>query len=326
MIDISKHTMEALVGVEIPVGNAGFVRLIDWMGGDHSVVQGARMSYGKGTRTTREDKDLIDFLWRNHHASPFELASIALNIRLPIFVMRQLARYRTAKLNEYSMRYSVAIDDMFVPDEWRANTAANKQSSEGICDENGQLTMVYDLALDSSKDAYNLLIDNGVAREQARCVLPVAQYTEIVWKMDLRNMLNFLRQRLHHHAQKEIRDFAEVIAEIVKKWCPLSYAAFEEHTLESMTLSRSEIKLVHYLNTMDANGLHTHLQYPEALSTINTLKEMGVIGEEYNLYSKRTKTQDLLAKLDTLGLCGMLSWFLHQFKDLHESITKGEQE
>ena len=149
---------------------------------------------------------------------------------------------------------------------------------------------------------------------------------EIVWKMDLRNMLNFLRQRLHHHAQKRF--------ETLQRWslrssrsgvlCP--YAAFEEHTLGSMTLSRSEIKLVHYLNTMDANGLHTHLQYPEALSTINTLKEMGVIGEEYNLYSKRTKTQDLLAKLDTLGLCGMLSWFLHQFKDLHESITKGEQE
>lgn len=323
-MDIKDHTMDSLVGVEITVGNAGFVKLIDWMGGDHSVVQGARMSYGKGTKTTREDSDLIDFLWRNHHASPFELASIVLNIKLPIFVMRQLARYRTAKLNEYSMRYSEAIDDMFVPDEWRANTSANKQSSEVMEDNGDLLTITYDLALDSAKDAYNILIDNGVAREQARCVLPVAQYTEIVWKMDLRNMLNFLRQRLHHHAQKEIRDFAEVIAEIVKKWCPLSYAAFEEHTLESMTLSRSEINLVAYLSKLDSNGLCSVLQYPEALSTINALKDMGIIGEEYNLYSKRTKTQDLLAKLDMLGLEGVLPWFLDEFKNLQQSILESE--
>lgn len=327
-MNIEDHTMESLVGVEIPVGNAGFVKLIDWMGGDKRVVEAARQSYGNGTKIVRDDEALIDYLFRNQHVSPSEMPQITLAMKLPIFVMRQLVRHRAAHLNEMSLRYSEAFDEAFYPDAFRVNDKLNKQSSSVKDDDDFQFESreLYNQAIAFCKDTYDKLIRLGVAREQARMVLQVAEYTEVTWCIDLRNLLSFLNQRTREHAQLEMQEYANVIDSLVKKWVPVCHRAYVEYIRESMTLSRSEIKLVNYLNTMDANGLHTCLQYPEALSMINTLKEMGVIGDEYNLYSKRTKTQDLLAKLDTLGLCGMLSWFLHQFKDLRESITKGEQE
>lgn len=325
-MDIKDHTMDSLVGVEIPVGNAGFVKLVDWMGGDKRVVEAARQSYGSGTKIVRDDEALIDYLFRNQHVSPSEMPQITLSIKLPIFVMRQLVRHRAAHLNEMSLRYSEAFDEAFYPDAFRVNDKLNKQSSSVKDDDNFQFEAreLYNKTISYCKDTYDKLLKLGVAREQARMILQVAEYTEVTWCIDLRNLLSFLNQRTREHAQLEMQDYANVINQIVQKWTPVCHKAYMEYIRESMTLSRSEINLVAYLSKLDSNGLGSVLQYPEALSTINALKDMGIIGEEYNLYSKRTKTQDLLAKLDMLGLEGVLPWFLDEFKNLQQSILESE--
>lgn len=217
---------------EYKVLDCGFVRLVDKMGDDSSVVQGARVSYGTGTKTLNKDKGLIEYLWKNRHTSPFEMCEIKLHIKCPIFIARQWLRHRTANVNEYSGRYSVMKGDYYVPDKICTQSNLNKQASAGYVSRETEEKMRSDILKVSeyALGLYHEYLAQGVSRETCRILLPINFYTEFYWKIDLHNLLHFLKLRNHDHAQSEIRSYAEIILEkIVKPWVPLCYGAFKKY-------------------------------------------------------------------------------------------------
>lgn len=234
---------EALLDQEIPVLDKGFVRLVDYMGGDQRIVQAARVSYGAGTKSYRQDRALIHYLLRNDHTSPFEQVVLTFHAKMPIFVARQWVRHRMARLNEVSGRYSVMKDEFYVPaaDTMRGQSADNKQArsdeqlpnAERIIDQ-----MVEDQRLMYAH--YEEMIEKGLAREIARANLPVSLYTEWYWQMDLHNLLRFLNLRMDSHAQYEIRVYAEAMAKCAQAVAPMAYEAFEDHIRGGVRLSRAE--------------------------------------------------------------------------------------
>jgi thymidylate synthase (FAD) len=235
---------ETVLDKEFPVLDKGFVRLIDYMGGDARVVQSARVSYGEGTKSYREDAGLIDYLLRNRHTSPFEQVVLTFHVKLPIFVARQWVRHRTARMNEISGRYSVMKDDCYVPElaDIAVQSKDNKQG-RGESFEAEEANVVQESLKNVQKDiyaAYTSLIDKGVARELARINLPLSLYTEWYWQIDLHNLFHFLELRLDSHAQKEIRLYAEVLFDMAKKVAPLCCAAFERHVFGGVTFSKEE--------------------------------------------------------------------------------------
>ena len=195
----------------------GFVCLVDCMGDDSSVVQAARVSYGAGTKKVSDDRTLIRYLLRHRHTTPFEMAEIKLLVRVPMDCWRQWIRHRTANVNEYSTRYSVAIDSAqtTTPDQWRTQSSVNRQGSEGFlpADAGESLTASEREFQEAAEKLYIDRLDAGVAREQARKDLPLCTYTEAYWKIDLHNLLNFLALRMDEHAQWEIRQYATTIGE-----------------------------------------------------------------------------------------------------------------
>ena len=228
---------------EIRVLEQGFVRLVDQMGDDSRVVQAARVSYGAGTKTQREDSALIDYLMRHNHTSPFEMVEFLFHVKAPIFVARQWFRHRTASVNEVSGRYSVLQDQMYIPSALRTQSQSNRQQSEGSLDNNGQSigSNEIDSAYEESYKHYQKLLAQGVAREQARLVLPLGIFTEFYWKQDLHNLFHFLQLRLAKEAQEEIRAYAEAIAQILSVQVPVCWQAFNEHALRAATLSQTEL-------------------------------------------------------------------------------------
>ena len=276
---------EKLIGKQFPVLDDGFVRLIDYMGSDESIVQAARISYGKGTKSVSEDQGLINYLMRNRHTSPFEMCEFKFHVRVPMDTWRQWIRHRTASVNEYSTRYSEAIDSMqrTKPDEWRKQATDNKQGSAGFIGTdnldtpNGQeLTMIERIIQDEATRVYKERIASGVAREQARKDLPLSTYTEAYWKIDLHNLLHFLKLRMDKHAQFEIRQYANVIAKIVQAVCPLTWNAFEEYVLNSVQLSQSEIlALVYHLGGGVHEGFDTRIS-KEILVSLEKMKAIAV--------------------------------------------------
>lgn len=236
-----------ILGKEFRCLDKGFVRLVDVMGDDSSIVQAARVSYGKGTKSVREDRGLIRYLIRHKHTSPFEMVEFKFHVKLPIFVARQWIRHRTANVNEYSGRYSEMTNDFYVPEieELRPQSTYNKQ---GRSDEEMPLETAKDIreTMQHSQEKlysdYTDLIEKGLARELARINLPLSNYTEWYWKIDLHNLFHFLRLRLDSHAQYEIRVYGEAIAEIVKVATPLAYEAFEDYILRSADISQIEIQ------------------------------------------------------------------------------------
>jgi thymidylate synthase (FAD) len=236
---------EAILEREFPVLNKGFIRLVDYLGGDERVVQSARVSYGEGTKSYREDAGLIDYLLRNRHTSPFEQVALTFHIKMPIFVARQWVRHRTARLNEISGRYSVMKDDFYLPgaDDIALQSTDNKQGrSDAVLDPGFAEKVRSSLAegqRQSYKD-YTDLIDQGIARELSRINLPLSLYTELYWQIDLHNLFHFLELRLGAHAQKEIRVYAQVLLNITKKVAPRCCESFERHILGGVTLSRDE--------------------------------------------------------------------------------------
>lgn len=232
--------------MRIDVLDKGFVKLVDAMGDDSSVVQAARVSYGAGTKTAREDAALIDYLLRNYHMSPFEMCEIKLHMKLPIFVARQIIRHRTANVNEYSLRYSYAIEDFYVPDEEHilGQSKSNKQA-RGNEITKAEKQAARDIIIrhsEKSLEEYRSLIDIGVAREIARTVLPVNMYTEWYWKIDLRNAFNFLKLRMDHHAQYETRQYANAVYEICSVRFPVIMQAFDKHQRRATNLNEEEIQ------------------------------------------------------------------------------------
>ncbi len=227
----------------------GFVRLVDVMGDDGSVVQAARVSYGKGTKNVRQDKGLINYLMKHEHNSPFEMVEFKFHCKMPIFVARQWIRHRTASVNEISGRYSIMEDTVWRPlaNDLRQQAKINRQGSieEPIPEpKNSEVLNQYNKDIEDIFRHYHEYVDKGVAREIARVNLPLSTYTEWYWKMDMHNLLHFLWLRLDQHAQKEIRIYAEAIAEFVKKKCPFTWEAFEEHRLHASRFSHSELEAV----------------------------------------------------------------------------------
>ena len=221
----------------------GFVCLVDVMGDDQSVVQAARVSYGEGTRKVSDDRGLIRYLMRHRHSTPFEMAEIKLLVRVPMDTWRQWIRHRTANVNEYSTRYSLAIDatQETPADGWRSQAATNRQGSgEPLDPKLGAELSAEELALQrETRRVYESRIARGVAREQARKDLPLSTYTEAYWKVDLHNLLHFLALRMDSHAQWEIRSYANTIGEqIVRPLFPLVWEAFEDYRLRGLFLTR----------------------------------------------------------------------------------------
>ncbi len=231
------------------VGNGGSVCLVDWMGDDYSIAEAARVSYGEGTKHVNSERGLLRYLMRHWHTTPFEMAELKFRVRVPMDTWRQWIRHRTANVNEYSTRYSVAIDECAktLPGQWRLQAPGNKQGSAGFLDEaqGEHLTARETEAHDFLREVYKERLDCGVAREQARKELPLSNYTEAYWKIDLHNLFHFLRLRTNHHAQKEIRLFAKTIGdEIVSKMFPLAWEAFVDYRLEALILSRLDIGVI----------------------------------------------------------------------------------
>lgn len=257
---------EALLDQEIKVLDHGFVRLVDYLGGDQRIVQAARVSYGAGTKSFRQDRGLIHYLLRNDHTSPFEQVQLTFHTKMPIFVARQWVRHRTARLNEISGRYSVMKDEFYLPtpDKVCAQSESNKQGraeplpaevAEGVIAEMGrEQREVY--------ANYQKMLDAGVARELARANLPLSLYTEWYWQIDLHNLFHFLRLRLDPHAQYEIRAFAEAMAQCARAVAPLAYEAFEEHKLGAVAFSRAEAEALALMldgraHTLEGRALQT---------------------------------------------------------------------
>ena len=252
----------------------GFVRLIDIMGSDSDIADAARVSYGEGTRSVSDNRNLIRYLVRHKHTSPLEMGTVKFHLKLPIFVMRQLVRHRTASLNEYSGRYSIMSNDCYVPEldyiQPQSKTNNQGRSDDGLSDEwkNKYQQTINDIR-NKCLIAYRFLIGNesiehgGLTRELARTVLPVSNYTECYWKMDLHNFFHFCRLRMDDHAQQEIQDYAKVMYEMVKPHFPSSCEAFEDYIYNSVTLSRMEINVLQ----------HTLKCFPDAKLFLNSLKD-----------------------------------------------------
>jgi len=237
---------------KFPVLDDGFVCLVDVMGNDQSVVQAARVSYGEGTRRVSDDRGLIRYLLRHRHTTPFEMAEIKLLVRVPMDCWRQWIRHRTANVNEYSTRYSLAIDAMQTtpPDEWRMQAASNRQGSAGVLDAAAGAGLSASEAefQRRARELYEERIAQGIAREQARKDLPLSTYTEAYWKVDLHNLLHFLALRMDSHAQQEIRDYAATIGEkIVQPLFPIVWEAFVDYRMEGLFLSRLDREVIQRL-------------------------------------------------------------------------------
>jgi thymidylate synthase (FAD) len=227
----------------------GYIMLKDYMGGDESIVQSARVSYGRGTKKGSTDRALISYLMRHRHTTPLEMVEFKFLVKLPIFVARQWIRHRTANVNEISARYSVMEDEFFVPDDEavRFQSQTNMQGSSADEVPPELAAHVMSLIQDGAARAYGEyteMVEQDIARELARVHLPVSLYTQWYWKIDLHNLLHFLSLRMDHHAQREIRLYAEAMAQIVRDAMPWTWEAFEEYTIGSLSLGKSEREIV----------------------------------------------------------------------------------
>ena len=251
---------EAVLDKSFPVLDKGFVRLVDYLGSDQRIVQSARVSYGEGTKTYRQDKGLINYLMRNDHTSPFEQVVFTFHIKAPIFVARQWVRHRTARMNEISGRYSVMKDEVYAPsaDAIALQSEDNKQGRKEEPVDEALAARVSALLSANAKntfDTYHELLDLGIARELARINLPLSIYTEFYWEIDLHNLFHFLQLRLDYHAQREIREYAEVMLELVRKVCPIATEAFENHRLNGRSFSADEVEAIRAMSRGESNPL-----------------------------------------------------------------------
>jgi thymidylate synthase (FAD) len=246
MAHVTNPQAEEVLDKEFKCLNAGFVRLVDYMGGDDSIVQAARVSYGKGTKTVNEDRGLIRYLMRHMHTTPFEMVELKFHIKLPIFVARQWIRHRTANVNEYSGRYSVMKDEFYIPapEAIHRQSRRNKQGREEEEVPEELRKRVLEILVSAQGETYteySEMLEENIARELARIHLPLSLYTEWYWKIDLHNLFHFLRLRLDQHAQYEIRVYGEAIAEITKKVVPVAWESFEDYILKGEKFSRIEL-------------------------------------------------------------------------------------
>ena len=253
--ELEKILYEAIMALD-----HGFVRVVDYMGNDTSIVQAARVSYGKGTKKVSTDEGLIKYLMRHWHSTPFEMCEIKYHVKLPIFIARQWIRHRTANVNEYSARYSILDKEFYIPakDQLSAQSTSNRQG-RGDLITGEQADEVLKILKDDATRTYNnyekmlnerydgSTIDEGkagLARELARMNLTLNSYTQWYWKTDLLNLLNFLFLRADSHAQYEIRVYAETMLDTVKKWVPITHAAFLDYRVGAVHVSAKGKKVI----------------------------------------------------------------------------------
>ena len=257
---VTSTELEKILYEAIPVLDHGFVRVVDYMGDDSSIVQAARVSYGKGTKKVSTDSGLIKYLMRHRHSTPFEMCEIKYHVKLPIFVARQWIRHRTANVNEYSARYSILDREFYIPteDHLAAQSHSNRQGrgnplvgqeAKRIMDilrEDAQMTYDHYIDMLNEDEEGNVIDDTkeGLARELARMNLTLNTYTQWYWKVDLHNLLHFLSLRSDTHAQYEIQVYANAILETVKRWCPITCQSFIDHQVEGVTLSGKAMEVL----------------------------------------------------------------------------------
>lgn len=279
-------TLEEILYCALPVLNHGFVRVIDYMGDDGAIVQAARVSYGKGTKKVSEDQGLINYLMRHRHTTPFEMCEIKYHVKLPIFVARQWIRHRTANVNEYSARYSILDNEFYLPkrEHLAAQSTINRQGRGNVLGAEQSKKVLALLQKDSERAYENytwMLNDKGdgtplnpkrdmLARELARMNLSLNFYTQWYWKIDLHNLFHFLSLRADAHAQYEIRAYADVMLETVKRWVPLAYHAFMEYKMHGAYFSKTSLGI---LNRMLAG--ETVIQETSGLSKREWNEFMG---------------------------------------------------
>ena len=250
---VTAPELEKILYEALPVLDHGFVRVIDYMGDDTSIVQSARVSYGKGTKQVSTDSGLIKYLMRHWHSTPFEMCEIKYHVKLPIFIARQWIRHRTANVNEYSARYSILDKEFYLPNpENLASQSKSNRQGRGDIIEGKQAKEVLELLKSDSErtyENYEMMLNErfdgttidenkkGLARELARMNLTLNTYTQWYWKTDLLNLMNFLRLRADSHAQFEIRAYADIMLETVKKWVPITHAAFMDYRVGGTEVS-----------------------------------------------------------------------------------------
>jgi len=265
----SVPALDSMLGHAFPVLDHGFIRIIDYMGDDAAISQAARVSYGAGTKSVNDDRGLIRYLMSHYHSTPFEMCEIKLHVKLPVFVARQWIRHRTANVNEYSARYSIMDREFYIPEveQLAVQSTDNKQGRGEAVDQATAEEVRALLMLDANRcyDNYECMVEPeanggyGIARELARMNLPTNIYTQWYWKVDLHNLFHFLRLRADPHAQWEIRQYANVICELVKAWVPHAYSAFEDYRMNAASFSRQEMDLLRHL-------LETNAGVPKEIS------------------------------------------------------------
>ena len=257
---VTVPALEEILYEAMPVLDHGFVRVIDYMGDDGAIVQAARVSYGRGTRRVSEDRGLINYLMRHRHTTPFEMCEIKYHVKLPIFVARQWIRHRTANVNEYSARYSILDNEFYIPaPEHLAAQAMTNRQGRGDVVEGAAAHRVLDLLREDAERAYAGYVEMlneddsgqprdpawpGLARELARMNLSLNFYTQWYWKTDLHNLMHFLSLRADAHAQYEIRAYAEAMVDTMRRWVPLTHAAFLEYRMNAASISATGLTVI----------------------------------------------------------------------------------
>ena len=260
---VTAPELEKILYEAIPLLDHGFIRVVDYMGDDTSIVQAARVSYGKGTKKVSTDAGLIKYLMRHWHSTPFEMCEIKYHVKLPIFIARQWIRHRTANVNEYSARYSILDKEFYLPaqEHLAAQSKSNRQGRGDVL-EGEQAKKVLDLLKNDAERTYenyetmlnekydgSIINENGIglARELARMNLTLNTYTQWYWKTDLLNLMNFLRLRADHHAQYEIRTYADAMLDTLKRWVPITYDAFMDYRVGGTEVSDKGKKVIQKL-------------------------------------------------------------------------------
>ena len=294
---------EQWMGVVVPVLDHGFIYLQDYMGTDESIDEAARVSYGSGTRQVSDTQNLLRYLMRHHHTSPFEMNEFKFHAKMPIFVARQWVRHRTASLNEYSGRYSILDKEFYIPEpeSMATQSKSNRQGREEVMDYK-QTAHIRNLLITDATTAYDhyeyMLNDDGtgkpkdeergmLARELARMNLSLNYYTQWYWKVDLHNMLHFLQLRMDPHAQEEIRAYANIMGQIVKESLPITWKAFEDYRLNAMSLSGPEQTVL--INLLASRGI------------VYETNQIRQFAENSGLANNREQ-KELIEKMGKLGL------------------------
>jgi len=282
---VGSAQLEKSLGMKT-IHQLGFVKLLDVMGDDEEIENSARISYGEGTRKVNQTRNLIRYLMRHKHTSPFEMCEVKFHLKLPIFIMRQLVRHRTANLNEYSGRYSVMSNEFYLPegDYLAKQSTTNSQGRGEVLEQEGLLQFEFNRIYDGASTAYQVLLEEDLSREVARAVLPVANYTECIWKIDLHNFFHFVKLRSDSHAQREIRDYSDAMYELVKPNFPLCCEAFEDYVQGATTFSKQEMGVIREL-----------LEYADTKAALAgmSVKDVGVLESKLG----KRESKEFLEKL-----------------------------